>query len=290
MNQTIFGQTKVSLSWLQDSIAIGKIARVSLVAKHPENVLIAFPDSNLDFLPYTYREVQTFPTKTENGISTDSAIYSILSFEIDSLQKIKLPIYEISSQGDSTQVWSNEDQILFSSLVPNPDPKLAFRPNANLAQLPFEVNWLALLIFVLIFSIIFIGLIFAMRTPIKKYLRKRKLKKEWNKVLLEWKKTIENKNEAELLRNINFLFKNWLQPDFELYLASLTPSELNKYFQNNNLLNADNKVNIIEASKLEEKIYFAGEKTSIENIQVIYMKLYEIMETFYNYRIKKIIF
>jgi len=77
---------------------------------------ILFPDSTFSFAPFELQKKIYFPTSTKNGISRDSVIYYLATYEVDSIQTLKLPVYVVNPM-DCTAVFSNTDSVFFQNLV-----------------------------------------------------------------------------------------------------------------------------------------------------------------------------
>lgn len=105
-----YAQIKVTGGFLSDSIKVGEQTAFYLSAKYPSNLTVLFPDSTHDFFPFEFHEKRYFNTESENGLSTDSTIYFLTTFEIDSVLSINLPAYVINDQ-DCTIYDSSADSI-----------------------------------------------------------------------------------------------------------------------------------------------------------------------------------
>ena len=82
-------------SFNKDSLKIGENLEYTLSIKYPKNSDVVFPDSLFDFAPFEFTSKVSFPTRSDSIFSFDSAIYSLTTFEIDSLQILRLPYTHI---------------------------------------------------------------------------------------------------------------------------------------------------------------------------------------------------
>src|SRR5688572_4204833 len=96
--------------FFEDSIQVGRPARFYLTASYPSKINILFPDSTFGYAPLEFNKKEYFTTETNNGISYDSVIYHLNAFEIDSLQALGLPVFQIN-KSDCTLHVSNVDTI-----------------------------------------------------------------------------------------------------------------------------------------------------------------------------------
>jgi len=119
--------------FLAHEVKLGEPIAFTLSVRHPESATVLFPDSTYAFTPFEFTRKYAAPTSTRQGISYDSATYVLTTFEIDSLQSLRLPVYVIH-QGDSSAVYSSSDTVQFVRMVFDvPD-------SVSAAQLPLRTN------------------------------------------------------------------------------------------------------------------------------------------------------
>jgi len=109
-------QVKVTSGFFADSLMVGDHTRFFLTARYPSSTTLLFPDSTFSFSPFEMEKKTFFPTRTADGISYDSVIYTLSTFEIDRVQRLRLPVFEIVNR-DSVVHYSPTDSILLTSLV-----------------------------------------------------------------------------------------------------------------------------------------------------------------------------
>jgi hypothetical protein len=102
--------------FLSDSIKVGMPVQYVLSLKHPPDMEIIFPDSNFDYAPFESIQKDFFPTRTDQSGSTDSVVYTLTTFETDTVQKLRLPVYIIASQ-DCTAVYAGMDSVYLQRLI-----------------------------------------------------------------------------------------------------------------------------------------------------------------------------
>ncbi len=107
--------------FLDDTLEVGRPVRYTLSWRHSPAQDAIFPDTARAFAPFLVRDVLTFPTKTQQGISRDSAVYTIVSFEITPVQTLRVPI-QLVSQTDCTLLWSGTDTIRLRSQLQTTRP------------------------------------------------------------------------------------------------------------------------------------------------------------------------
>jgi hypothetical protein len=179
----LFAQEEVQVrgGFLSDSLKIGEQTAYYLVARYPSNLTVLFPDSTHSFAPFEYENKEYFMTRTTGGISADSTVYYLTTFEVDRTQYLSLPVYVVQAQ-DSTTIETLSDSVRITQLVTQvPD-------TIGVAQLPLKMNttyqkvfynfnfWMMVIILAAILVIaVVVWLVFGKR--IKRYFRARRLEK-----------------------------------------------------------------------------------------------------------------
>lgn len=116
-----------------DTVKLGQPIQFHLTATYPRSVQILFPDSTFSFAPFEFQKKKFFTTKTENGISYDSVIYTLSTYEIDSLQQLALPVFQLQKK-DCLVYYSETDTVFFKKLVN------AVPDSLDINQLPLKTN------------------------------------------------------------------------------------------------------------------------------------------------------
>ena len=130
------------LQFLEDTLLLGKPTPVALSFRYPKDWQVLFADTNYQYFPFELDKKIFFTTKTDSLYSLDSAIYLLRSFEIDKLQKLRLPIYKIKNQGDSTVFFSNIDSIFFKEQITSTQlDTLALQADTQIMLLAEKINF-----------------------------------------------------------------------------------------------------------------------------------------------------
>jgi len=130
------------LRFLEDSLHIGKPTPVSLTFVYPKHWQVVFCDTNFTYGNFELHEKKIFPTQTNASLSKDSAVYWLRSFEIDKIQRLRLPVFLIKPQGDSTLAYSNIDSIIYKELIFSEKlDTIALRSDTKIATLTPKVNY-----------------------------------------------------------------------------------------------------------------------------------------------------
>lgn len=129
-------------TFLDDTIEVGRPFRYALSVRHPASQDVLFPDTTWQFAPFRVRDLAVFPTRTKNGVSVDSAVYTLVSFEVSRARVLQVPVY-IMRGTDCTAVLSSPDTVFLASPVltsAQPDT-LRLTPDPTLAPLPQQFNY-----------------------------------------------------------------------------------------------------------------------------------------------------
>lgn len=129
-------EIKVSSGFTKDSVALGEPISYYLTARYPESVMALFPDSTFKFSPFEFGRKQFFPTKTTKGISYDSAVYTLSTFEIDRTQYLSLPVF-VTTARDCTAFESARDSVFLIEQI-----KIPATDTVSLKNLPLKSNTL----------------------------------------------------------------------------------------------------------------------------------------------------
>lgn len=111
--------------FLMDTIDIGRPFQYALTYRHPPAVDLLFPDTARQFAPYKVENVALYATRTTGtglaAVSVDSAVYTLLSFETDSVQLLRTSV-RLMNTADCTDVFTQTDTVFLRSKV---NPALA---------------------------------------------------------------------------------------------------------------------------------------------------------------------
>lgn len=267
----------------QDSMKIGEVLAYSVTATYPISLNILFPDSTFSFFPFEIRKKIFFPTKSTDSVSYDSVVYMLSSFEIDSIQRLRLPVF-IVHPGDCTAVYTPADSIFLTHLVVHlPD-------SVSIAQLPLKTNtayqavdWLLNYPYLLIIGgsilllCVMLWLFFGKR--IKKYLILRKLHKkhrEFIKIFNHALEKIQNSYSQQQAELILTLWKSYMEQLLAMPFTKLTTKEI---------------FSVIEDTKLRQALHWidrtaysgqpGSEKSSLFQLQ-------QVSEDLFNKKIEEV--
>jgi hypothetical protein len=194
------GQVKVTGGFISDSLKIGEETRFFLSARYPADAMIIFPDSTYDFFPFEFQRKQYFPTETVEGVSTDSAVYYLTTFEVDENLGLALPAY-LTTESDSSEYLSNSDTIRVRQLVTAKldsvaIDKLRLLQATEYHNVNMEFNWFVLFIVVGILLLISLVLWIFFGKQIVRYFKARNLARRHSEFLDVYNRTVQQVQRA----------------------------------------------------------------------------------------------
>lgn len=188
-------EVKVHGSFDADSIKLGEPLKFYLTATYPQTYQVLFPDSTYSFAPFEFQNKKYFQTKTTSGLSYDSVIYTLVTYEIEKVQTLALPVFQLQ-RNDSLTYLTETDTVFFKELVGAlPDSlainQLPLKTNTAYNPVSWLLNYPLLLIIgaILLLVAIVCWIIFGKR--IRKYFTLKKLMKSHELFLSRFDEAVE---------------------------------------------------------------------------------------------------
>lgn len=129
----------------KDSLQIGEHLDFTVIVEYPRGMELLFPDSSFDYRPFEFLQKSYSSTVSDNFISNDSVVYTLTSFELDSIQSLSLPVFVITA-GDSTRIESNSDQVYLQQVITESIDSLSVQETVDYQQVSKAFNYPYLLI------------------------------------------------------------------------------------------------------------------------------------------------
>jgi len=228
-----------------DTVKLGEPIEYYVTAKYPSQWQVFFPDSTFAFTPFEYVKKYYFPTRTNNNISTDSVLYILNTFEIDSIQTLKVSAFVVMPN-DCTVYESNIDTVFFKQLVSQvPDSLSADKLPLKTNTAYHAVNWLfnypvfSIIVGVLIVIFILIWIIFGKK--IKRHYIIKRLTKKHHQFIHNFDIAIERLKSAytpESAESSVTIWKTYMEDLVTRPYTKSTTRELKAIEKNENLINA----------------------------------------------------
>lgn len=131
----------------RDTIRLGELVQFTLLHRHPDTLEVILPAANHNFAPFELVRNDFYPTSTKAGISTDSAVYTLRTFETDTLQQLALPIYILREQ-DTLSLFTDVNAVRLKQLVQTVQEPLVVVSSTELAPVEERFNWPIMLLWV----------------------------------------------------------------------------------------------------------------------------------------------
>lgn len=177
-----FGQ-KISVKggFLEDSLQIGENIHYWLSATYPQKLELILPDTNYQFTPFEFSEKSFFKSELNGDDIVDSAVYTLQSYEIDLVQYLSMPVFLISSKGDTTLIESNVDSIYFYELAPIVSDTTQLKSNMELQDVSKQLNYPIISIVLILITCISLLVYLIYGKKIKRHFLLKRLQKEYIK-------------------------------------------------------------------------------------------------------------
>lgn len=206
-----------------DRISIGEIVPYSLTARYPRTQQVLFPDSTFSFKPFELSRKKFFTTTTSGDTSYDSAVYLLTTFEIDSIQILKLPVFVLQEK-DCVAVYPKPDSIFLSYRVGSvPDSvsaeKLPLKINTAYQKVKWIFNYPVFVVtgVVLTITLMLVWILFGKR--VRKYFALRKLNKDYQAFMVRFSRALERlapEFTSRKAEEVLIVWKNYME-DLEQY-------------------------------------------------------------------------
>lgn len=178
---TFSQDVRVNGGFLSDSLKIGEQTAYYLSARYPSDLTVLFPDSTHSFSPFEYESKEYFLTHTTDGISADSTVYYLTTFEVDRVQYLQLPVYVVMDR-DCTAVSTEADSIFVTQFVAQvPDTvsvqELPLRMNTSYQKVFYDFNVWFLVILLAAATVVALAVWLIFGKKIRRYFLMKRMRK-----------------------------------------------------------------------------------------------------------------
>ena len=222
--------------FLEKDIKIGDSIKLVSIINYPKEIELIQPDSSFKFFPFSFVKKENFESKLNERIISDSSLYILRSFEIDSIQAIRLNSFILNGK-DCLEISSNYDTVYFNSLVNNTDQKV--KKNMSFNEILSIINTYKLLLYSIVFICLILAVYLLFRKKIIAYFRKRKVLKShalFNKEFEKIKKQFKANADKNNLEKIILIWKRYIEKLTSIPYSSMTTKEIIDFFDNENLI------------------------------------------------------
>jgi|GEM_PF-2487819 len=278
------GQVRARLETMDRQIMVGKPFRAQLEVTHPAEMVVIFPDTGGGFYPFELDKRYPEPTRVGEGIATDFVIYELWSWEIDSLQTLQLPIQYIE-KGDTLSLLSNSEILEFIPTLPTDNDSLKFKRIDNLAAVGEPIAWGAWSILIGGSVILFLLLAILLYNPVNKWLKRRRIEREWKKYLERLTSVSKIKDQQDnYLLELAKVWKGYFDREWKRGLGSLSSKELEIELRNMESLTIDDKTALLALNRSADQATYGGRTLESNEIAAYFTKIRSVMEKEYRRR------
>lgn len=171
---------RVRAGFVQDSIRVGEVLQYYLAADYADTLDVLFPDTAFVFTPFEYRRSHYTPTRTTARRSYDSVVYELATFNVDSVQRLALPVYVMRGR-DSIPYLAPADSLYLRHVVKHlPDSinnDLPVMATVAYQPVPMEFNYPMVLVMAMVLLVTAAVLWFVFGKSIRRYLRINRMMK-----------------------------------------------------------------------------------------------------------------
>lgn len=222
--------------FFEDSVTVGKEVRMAMSYLHSSKSDLVFPDSSFDFSPFRYVSSELFETRTVDGKSLDSVIYTLVTYALDSVLFVQ-PYIKNLHTGEMIYADSARVHLKFSITDENirrPEVK----ETVNVFRVRKEVNLPKITYYVLGFVV----LVFLISAFFGEWIRKKyrlwKFDRSHQRFITDFKKMALS--PRDLINNERALkeWKVYLEGLENEPVSTMSTSELGKLYKNERLESA----------------------------------------------------
>lgn len=229
--------------FLSDSVKVGLPVKYALSYRHKATADVFFPDSAYNFAPFEMVKREYFNTVTDQNGSLDSVVYTLISFEVTSVQELSLPVY-VRAKRDCTRVFAPMDYVILNSII-NPNvsiDSLSLKKDTRLIPIAQQVNFP--LIFLIIIGLLLItGMVFwFFGKPIRRQIRLFNFKRRYDDFRKLFQRlsrgTEDAKKRLENIEKAVVLWKKYIERIENKPFTTFTTKEILDNLKDNRLSDA----------------------------------------------------
>ncbi|WP_242928989.1 hypothetical protein [Pontibacter vulgaris] len=223
----------------RDFAQLGELLQYTLVHRHPATQEVILPDSSQSFAPFEFVSKRYYPTYTRGGISTDSAVYTLRTFEIYPVQELALPVLVLQGQ-DTIQVKAQADTLQLKQLVSKVIEPLQFKTDTALVPVEERFNWPIVVVWMaaafVFFSLVWLTFGQTIKTKYKLY----RLRKDHVYFASRYTSHVDRfvkSGSSQSMEKAVSLWKNYLTKLEKSAINSFTTKEIVRFYHDNEDVN-----------------------------------------------------
>lgn len=262
--------------FLQDTMELAEPVQFSLSVSYPSDLTLLFPDSSFNYAPFEFRSKRFFNTESDSLISKDSVIYTLASFEIQNIQKLRLPVF-IAKSGKQIPVYSQTDSLIFTEKIHQAVDSLVAIGEAKPVQVKKEFNYPYFIIGSVILAVLIVIILVVFGQRIVLYFRLFQIERKQKKFVAQFNLSAHLNSREEIQKYLK-MWKNHLQYLTKRPYARFTTKEIHQLLKDDKLNN--------HLRSIDRIIYSSKAKT--EEIEEAFNFLKEFSISIYQKRINQL--
>lgn len=262
--------------FLSDSLQVGLPIKYSLSYRHKATDDIFFPDSTFNFTPFELISREYFPTVTDEKGSLDSAVYTLISFEVTPIQELSLPIF-VRDQLDCTRVFAPLDYVKFKGVIQNNDniDTLSLKKDTRIIPLAQQPNYPLMFLFFIGLTVLGIITFWFFGTPIKRQIKLFRFKRrfdEYQRLFQRLSRATDDQQKGlENVEKAVILWKKYVERLESKPFTTFTTKEILDNLQDERLSEALREID----ATVYGGIYSKKTASSLEILQKLAESLYQ---------------
>lgn len=273
---------EVRSRFLADTLKIGEKVPFAVTARYPRKVNILYPDSSYSFNPFELESKEYFPTVTSDSISYDSAVYYITSYEIDSIQLFRMPVYVLQGS-DCTAVFGAADSIVLKQLVEHvPDSvsaeQLPLKTNTSYLNVSWLFNYPIAYLALGVLVVVGAGVWLVFGKRIRRYFILKRLNKAHSEFLHRFADALHQMQNGFSVAGAESALVIWKR-----YMESLEEKPYTKYSSKEILRLLDDQ-NLAPVLRSIDRMVYGGIASDTE----VFNQLREVSRNHYNEKLRKV--
>lgn len=268
-------QIQGSVEIKADTIALGNPFQIKGWVKYSTSDKLIYPDTANSFKPYEFIRYEA--TSIQQGkFKIDSFLYELRSFETAPTQIISLKFLSLTGRDTAGFIYL-KDSFQLASRLPLKRDSLTVISHTDILTIAPPPDYTGWLLIILI-AVFIIGLTsYLLYKPILKYLAKRKILIEFDKVKNSIK-SLPSDSPEEYIYQLNRQTRAYLSDGLPLRLESLTTTELKRIDFPNHLTPEAHQF-LLKISNLADEIIYANQTlqpTGFDNLKTEAIHLLQI--------------
>ncbi|WP_017731813.1 hypothetical protein [Nafulsella turpanensis] len=210
------------------SLKVGQPVMYTFTVRYPRHLNVLLPDSTFNFAPFEIVDKTYYPTVSDSLYSTDSVIYTLATFELDSVQLLRMPAYVIQG-GDSSVVFSSPDTVFVEEMISVLTDSATFVEHIAYTDVEYEFNYPYAIAGTLAGLLILVMLGFVFGKPLQRRYRIYKLRKGYRKYEKAYQEALaayEAKNEHVQPEGLLNIWKSYMEQLESIPYTRLTTKEI----------------------------------------------------------------